>query len=142
MHIFGINKTNDHRYDVLRAITKFHKDELDKTEKNYNPKLAEKSYENFLIEKINNPVAADSVMIDYLNKNPIKHVYNFYTFKAQLEQLPNIRKLIDKIQEIEKTHSRTASIREAIMANNRIKPDYVTEKLSGYKKFLLKSKII
>lgn len=142
MRIFRVNNNTDHKYDVLRVITKFYRDDLDRTERDYNPKSAEISYKNFLIEKIKNPVAADAVLMDCLNKQPIKHIYYFYTFKEQLEKLPNIAKLINKIQKIEESHSKTGYLREVLMANNRIKPDYVTQKLSGLRKILLKSKIV
>lgn len=140
MHVYGINNKNNHRYDILKTFTKFYKDELDTTEDKFNQTNAEKSYENFLKEKIKNPVAADAAFIEYLNQNPIKHVYFFYSFKEKLEQLPNISKLVNKIKNLESKYPKTGYMREVIMVNNRIKPDYVTEKLSAYKKLILKAK--
>lgn len=142
MQIFGVENKTNHRYDVVRVKTNFYRQDLDKTEDKFDAKNAEISYKNYLQEMIDNPVAAKAALIENLNKNPLKHVYYFYTFKEQLEKIPSIRNLIKKIENIEAKQSRTTLIRETLIANNRVKLDYVTPKLSGLKKILLKSKLI
>ena len=142
MHVFGVDNKVNQRYDLLKTVAKFYKEEFDKTDSDFNPVLAEKSYENFLKEKIKNPVMADAVFINHLKDNPIKHVYHFYTFKEEIEKLPKIKNLVEKIKNIELKYPKTAYLREMLMVNQRIHPDYVTNKLSAYKKLILKSKLV
>lgn len=140
MRVYNINHEPSHKHDVLKTLTRFYKEELDKTEDKYNHAIAAKSYENYLKEKVKNPVLAEAAFMEYINESPIKHVFFFYEFKKELEQLPNINKLVNKIQDLKFKYPKTGYLREVIFANNRIKTDYVTEKLPNYKKMFLKLK--
>lgn len=131
--------------DNLSELSYMCKATLDKDSRyfiGHNRRFAVQCYENFLHEKIKNPVAASIAMRDVVQKRPIENVKDFAQNLVELERMPHIDKLVKQIADIEAQNSKTAYVRHEIISRNRINAYSVTPKLRGLKKLAFRLKLM
>lgn len=131
--------------DNLSKIAYWCKSTLDKDSKyfvDHHKSFAAECYENYLKEKIKNPVAASIAMRDVVQRKPIENLGFFSQNVAELERMPHIDKLVKEIAVNEAKNKKTAFLRHELIARNRINAYSVTPRLTGLEKLMFKIKLM
>ena len=101
-------------------------------------KAASEGYQEYLKEKVKNPVAATIAMRDTVRKTPILNGKSFVLNQAKLERQPEVDQYIKQIANVEEKQAKTSFVRQEIIAKDRINLNSVTPKLKGAKKLAFK----
>lgn len=99
-------------------------------------------YEEFLKEKIKNPVGMDIAMRDVLRREPVEDMIEFSSNVAYIEQNKGIKTLLKELYSQEAKRGKTQDLKEALIENNRINHDRITPALKGFNKFILMLKLL
>ena len=101
-------------------------------------KAASEGYQDYLKEKVKNPVAATIAMRDTVRKSPILNPESFVENQAKLERRPEVDQYICQLAANDLMQAKTAYVRQEIIAKDRINLNSVTPKLKGAKKLAFK----
>ena len=104
--------------------------------------LAVSRYGEFLKEKIKNPLCTELAMRSVLDEHPIVYKKAYKVNQAKLEENEYIKSLLAKIAAREKQQEWSLPLRRALIAEDRIELFMVKPKLKGFKKFLLRLKLM
>ena len=107
---------------------------------NYN--IAVESYCSLLKEKIKDPIGTKLVEVEMAEKTSSETLRNYNFNIKKLEKNSKVQELLKKVATIEAQYPKTLAIRERLIEEERIKYFGVEPKLSGFKKFMLKLKLM
>ena len=107
-----------------------------------NYDVAVERYCSLLKEKIENPIVTKLVATEMAENTPIEKVKNFSINTKKLENNPKIQNLLKKVTALEAQYPKTLAVRERLIEEKRIKLFGVVPKLNGFKKFMLKLKLM
>ena len=104
--------------------------------------LAVNRYGDVLKEKLKNPLCTELAMKNVLDEHPIIYKKAYKKNLAKIEDNEYIKGLLSKIAAQEKQQEWSLSLRRALIAEDRIELYAVKPKLKGFKKLLLRLKLM
>ena len=129
-------------YAYLDKIANNFKNHIDTNGEKLNKAEALYSYSELLKEKTKNPVGMTIAIRDMLENNPIENVYEFGENLNYLERNPQIDLLVKKLEKSEESFAKIQNTKEDLIFFKRINHGFVTPKLTGIRKLILRFKLM
>ena len=132
------------RFSNIRSSAYWYKHSLDKQPRHFDSEIAAMDGLNFMEQKLKNPTYADLAMRDVIKTKPIKYPQFIDRNLKILERNPEFDSLAGKVEKkICQIYPKSYPIRKALIKNDRVTLNWdVMPKLSGFKKFMLKLKML